>query len=966
MRILSILSKLAGTAFLIAAFTSALRSESQPGLFCVSGSMPRPETSGIAAFSAPLPPADSLSEPVQIDLMVLYTPAALAAAGGAEILENQIQRALADANYRYTNSAVNIHLNLVHQGLINYPESGNIATDWNLLAGYAGPRGSLDRAALLRESFKADLVFMITETDSLGADGVADIATATGNVNHAYGIVRRRSLASPVVFAHEIGHTLGGQHDREHATDPSGKVYPGAFPYSFGYHLESHGAVYVTIMAYPPGLYLPYFSNPRLQFEGVPLGIAAGQPGASDNARTFNQVAPYVARYRTAASRIAFTDARIEVSESSGAITLRLNRSGDLSQPGSAVLNWEADSSARAGADYQKPASSVVSFPAGASVAEIMIPLLQNAKATGDRTIHLTLASPSGQNGLGWQASTLAVIRKVEPSILFDGPVTYARESDGEVGIPVTFNGGFNGSDHADILARLDPSPGSAQAGADFLFEDHIITFTPARLRETLRIPILDHGPGPDRSFHLFVGNTRHEVRILDSERIGSFQPVADSLAHFLPALMLGSPDGKILLAGQSTEQEEKKTILMRLNSSGSLDARFHSPEFQIAEPQLGGLEAEIRVLAFQPDGRILAGGGFSKVDGQARSGLVRLNPDGTVDASFVPGVIKGSLRALAVEPGGRILIGGIFDQVSGEPRNGLACLEPDGSLSSRFAETPRLASQNLLNLEAISLDDQGRIFLGGFFDKVNGQPLTNLVCITPEGEIDSGFNLHGGASGPVAKIRSLPDGKWMVSGSFDRIGKVEVKTIARLNADGSVDAAFRPNPAPNGAVDDFLPLRDGRVIIAGSFTKVSSASSPYLALVDKQGMAVTDFDLGSGPGGYCYGLAAGGNHSLFLLGNFDTFNHLPAHGLARIKFDFAPRLSVSTQPDHYVPPGNRWWYLKISGHPAGVYEVQASEDLAAWRTLDRIALSAETLEIPFQFLDPEPDHQFVRLKSVP
>src|SRR5262245_38468173 len=48
--------------------------------------------------------------------------------------------------------------------------------------------------------------------------------------------------------------------------------------------------------------------------------------------------------------------------------------------------------------------------------------------------------------------------------------------------------------------------------------------------------------------------------------------------------------------------------------------------------------DSNVKTLAVQGDGKILAGGYFKTLDGQSRNYLGRLNADGTLDESFNPG----------------------------------------------------------------------------------------------------------------------------------------------------------------------------------------------------------------------------------------------------------------------------------------------------------------------------------------
>src|SRR5260370_10075354 len=75
-----------------------------------------------------------------------------------------------------------------------------------------------------------------------------------------------------------------------------------------------------------------------------------------------------------------------------------------------------------------------------------------------------------------------------------------------------------------------------------------------------------------------------------------------------------------------------------------------------------------------------------------------------------------------------------------------------------------------------------------------------------------------------VFSILVQPDGKLLVSGFFTKVGSASRRGIARLNADGSVDATFDPG---TGAVNTTaLPFTgepqalqsDGRVVLAGGF----------------------------------------------------------------------------------------------------------------------------------------------------
>src|SRR3974390_2872096 len=92
-------------------------------------------------------------------------------------------------------------------------------------------------------------------------------------------------------------------------------------------------------------------------------------------------------------------------------------------------------------------------------------------------------------------------------------------------------------------------------------------------------------------------------------------------------------------------------------------------------------MTGSVAAVLVQADGKILVGGSFQSAGGAARSGLARLNPDGSVDQAFDVGGGFFALppsppgAALALQPDGNVIIAGDFNSVSGKPRGRLARL---------------------------------------------------------------------------------------------------------------------------------------------------------------------------------------------------------------------------------------------------------------------------------------------------
>ena len=76
----------------------------------------------------------------------------------------------------------------------------------------------------------------------------------------------------------------------------------------------------------------------------------------------------------------------------------------------------------------------------------------------------------------------------------------------------------------------------------------------------------------------------------------------------------------------------------------------------------------------------------------------------------------------------------------------------------------------------------------------------TGILTVSGAGEIDANFNANttiiNGLNLPSAYVKTSvlqPDGKMLIAGTFQVVGGLQRKNIARLNADGSVDTTFNP-----------------------------------------------------------------------------------------------------------------------------------------------------------------------------
>jgi hypothetical protein len=116
----------------------------------------------------------------------------------------------------------------------------------------------------------------------------------------------------------------------------------------------------------------------------------------------------------------------------------------------------------------------------------------------------------------------------------------------------------------------------------------------------------------------------------------------------------------------------------------GTLDLTFNPGDLGFRHGD--GFQNTVFAVVEQPDGKVLVGGDFTTYSDLTVGRLIRLNADGTPDAGFNIGSgASGRVWSITLLQDGRILLAGSFQSINGVPRNRVAMLLPDGSLDASF-----------------------------------------------------------------------------------------------------------------------------------------------------------------------------------------------------------------------------------------------------------------------------------------
>ena len=290
---------------------------------------------------------------------------------------------------------------------------------------------------------------------------------------------------------------------------------------------------------------------------------------------------------------------------------------------------------------------------------------------------------------------------------------------------------------------------------------------------------------------------------------------------------ILVQPDGKALVGGFfRTSGSFARAGLVRLNADSTVDASFQPPEFFNATGIGGGINA----IALQPDGKILVGGDFIGATGFPLRGIMRLNTDGAIDSSFISPLNNGgSVLDIIVMADNDVLIAGNFTiNDTGGNRSGMTRLNPNGTLDS-------FIFQNIAtNITKLLVQTDGKV--------VAGSP-TNIRRFNADGIFDPAYTTVT-TNGSVLDMQLLPDGKILTAGVFSQINGFNLRGLFRMNADGGVDTTYNPGGAnPNGSVWGIEPAAGGKFLIFGNFTTYNGVLRKQTAMINADGTLDTSFN---------------------------------------------------------------------------------------------------------------------------
>lgn len=720
------------------------------GIFCAVQQHSAGALQSYTLESEPLNPRVALEPPAHLDLLVLYTSQAQVSAGGTSGMHNLVRLALEEARLCYDNSRVPVQLHLVGIKEVPYEESGHLPTD--LLRLSKSQDGYLDEVHALRNLHGADLVCLIVEEESSGQfAGIANtILQADGtSSSRCFSVIRRAFLVGNYTLPHELGHNLGCGHNHE-----SPRL--GLFEDSWAHRFESNGKTYRTVLGNRPGLQIPYFSNPNVTFRGISMGVPLGQPNPANNARTMEVVAPVVARYRNPAGRVHLESLPSPIWFEKGGAEIQLLRRGDTASSASVVLHSQfrwSGSTEPTGLIQKRP----VSFEPGSAEQFVTIAWNHDSIPARNGHIELWLKEPSENLVLGYPSEMQIRVQPIPENEEFVLDEDFSVPAVNHVVRTILLQGqkalmaggGFTqaSGEPRNRLARLfldgtldpefHPGHGAKYDVFDLALDSNDAMYIAGEFNT------FDHAPVPFLARMDANGS-------LDRTFVQTNGPNG-----FVTSLAL-QPDSKLVIGGHFRRVGGvSRNHLARLNVDGTLDQTF--------DTEVGANDAVHDVL-FLENGRMMIAGDFTTFNGERRLHFALVGSKAELlNFSSINPSADGPVHVIAPDGKGGVFIGGEFKHVNGVLKTGLARLNENGTLHEGFDTGHGINGQ----VAAIAWLDNERILIGGAFSSVNNQPRSNTAILNTDGTLDPMFGTTGGLNGPVMALAVESADTFYVGGAF-------------------------------------------------------------------------------------------------------------------------------------------------------------------------------------------------------
>lgn len=333
------------------------------------------------------------------------------------------------------------------------------------------------------------------------------------------------------------------------------------------------------------------------------------------------------------------------------------------------------------------------------------------------------------------------------------------------------------------------------------------------------------------------------------------------------------------------------------------------------------GANGAVNKMVELPDGRFLMAGDFTNYENKGvvnpLNRIIVISRNGDLDRSMLFGSgANGAISDVVMQPDGKMMIAGSFSgfdrQRGGIHRLFNICrLNANGSTDTTIVQSstkkdtvPAFNGGTDDNIQQLFQDAQGGIIAVGNFKyylhKRYGIPTSDhlkdslvtdsiearqLIRLKQDGSLDSFYHYdlvkHTGqpaTNGYIIDAIMQSDGKIILAGKFSKYDGMPVSNMARINPDGSLDPSFTAG-ADNAVTHISYNAATKQYVIAGSFINYNNRKFNGLVLADESFNPVNGFSTGLvEDGGINNGFQLN-NGMIIVTGYFGRYDHVQRNG---------------------------------------------------------------------------------------